>query len=266
MGRASRRRRAGRRRRLPINTAFVNVPYDPDYEKLFIALIAGLSGFGLIPHATLEIPGSERRLNRIMGLLRRCRYSFHDLSRVQLDATPPETPRFNMPFELGLAVALRQRLRRRHKWFVLEAKAHRLSKSVSDLGGTDELLHGGTPRGVLRALTNALARSRHRPTVAELEQIYADLVTAAGAIKKSLGTDSLYSARPFKELVVAARIRGLDLIGSTRVREDILREHQRMALRLKNVNDASAAKKTPRPTQVARRPSPAPWLSGSSTS
>src|SRR3972149_2049315 len=97
---ASRRRRAGPRPRLPLNTVFVNVPYDPEYENLFIALIAGLSGFGLIPHATLEIPGSERRLNRIMGLLRRCRYSFHDLSRVELDATPPETPRFNMPFEI----------------------------------------------------------------------------------------------------------------------------------------------------------------------
>lgn len=204
--RRSRRRRAGRGARLPVNTAFVNVPYDPDYEKLFIALVAGLSGFGLIPHATLEIPGSERRLNRIVHLLRRCRYSFHDLSRVELDATPPATPRFNMPFELGLSVALRLVLGRRHEWFVLEARAHRLSKSLSDLGGTDELLHGGTPRGVLRALTNALARSRHRPTVAELDRIYEDLVVAAGAIKASLGTGSLYGARPFKELVVAARI------------------------------------------------------------
>ncbi len=79
----------------------------------------------------LEILGSERRLNRIMGLLRRCRYSFHDLSRVELDASPPETPRLNMPFELGLAVALRQTLRRRHAWFVLEAKAYRP-------GGVDE--------------------------------------------------------------------------------------------------------------------------------
>lgn len=125
--RVSRRHRPGRRLRLPLNTAFVNVPYDSDYEELFIALIAGLSGFGLIPHATLEISGSERRLNRIMSLLRRCRYSFHDLSRVELDATPPKTPRFNMPFELGLAVGLRQTLRWRHEWFVLEAKAHRVS-------------------------------------------------------------------------------------------------------------------------------------------
>src|SRR3989449_10596678 len=197
-----RRRRAGRRRRLPTNTAFINVPYDASYESLFLALSGGLSGFGLIPRATLEIPGSERRLNRIVGILRRCRSSFHDLSRVELDSTPPQTPRFNMPFELGLAVALKQTSRRRHEWFVFEAKAHRMSKSLSDLGGTDEHVHGGTPRGVLRTLTDALARSRHRPTVAELEQIYADLVTAAGAIKKSLGTDSLYSARP------SARARG----------------------------------------------------------
>src|SRR3972149_9618111 len=101
---ASRRRRAGPRPRLPLNTVFVNAPYDPDYEQLFIALIVGLSGFGLTPHAPLEIPGSERRLNRIMGLLRRCRYSFHDLSRVEVDAPTPETPRFNMPFQLGLPV------------------------------------------------------------------------------------------------------------------------------------------------------------------
>ena len=211
-----RRRRAGRRRRLPTNTAFINVPYDASYESLFLALIAGLSGFGLIPHATLEIPGSERRLNRIVGLLRRCRYSFHDLSRVELDSTPPQTPRFNMPFELGLAVALKQTSRRCHEWFVFEAKAHRMSKSLSDLGGTDEHVHGGTPRGVLRTLTDALARSRHRPTVAELEQIYADVVKGAAAIKESLRAESLYSARPFKELVVAARISARQRIKSLR--------------------------------------------------
>ena len=121
-----------------------------------------------------------------------------------------------MPFELGLAVALRQTLRRRHEWFVLEAKAHRLSKSLSDLGGRDELLHGGTPLGVVRALTNALARSRHRPTVPELDQIYADLVTAAGAIKKNLGTDSLYSARPFKEQGSAREVGSLIQVAAGR--------------------------------------------------
>ena len=121
-----------------------------------------------------------------------------------------------MPFELGLAVALKQTSRRRHEWFVFEAKAHRMSKSLSDLGGTDEHVHGGTPRGVLRTLTDALARSRHRPTVAELEQIYADVVKGAAAIKESLRAESLYSARPFKELVVAARISARQRIKSLR--------------------------------------------------
>ena len=211
----SRRRRAIRRQHLPANTAFLNIPYDAAYESLFLAFIAGLSGFGLVPRATLEIPGSERRLSRIVGLLRQCRYSFHDLSRVELDSTPPHTPRFNMPFELGLAVALGQISRGHHEWFVFEARAHRMGKSLSDLGGTDEHVHGGTARGLFGALTNALARSRHRPTVAELEQIYADLLKAAAAIKRSLQTASLYGARPFKELVVAARISARQRIVST---------------------------------------------------
>jgi hypothetical protein len=34
-----------------------------------------------------------------------CSYSVHDLSRVQIDRNPPATPRFNMPFELGLGEA-----------------------------------------------------------------------------------------------------------------------------------------------------------------
>jgi hypothetical protein len=91
--------RRGRRRSL--NTAFLNVPYDKKYEGLYLAFIAGLCGFGLTPRATLEIPGSERRLNRILSLIRGCRYSFHDLSRVELDRSSPSTPRFNMPFEGG---------------------------------------------------------------------------------------------------------------------------------------------------------------------
>jgi hypothetical protein len=71
-----------RKRRSPIRrslsrqrTAFLNVPYDRRYEPLYLAFIAGLCGFGLIPRATIEIPGSERRLDRIIGLIRSCRYS-----------------------------------------------------------------------------------------------------------------------------------------------------------------------------------------------
>src|ERR1043165_2875514 len=85
-------------------TAFINVPYDDRFQDLYLAFIAGLTAFGLDPRATLEVPGGDRRLDRIFELITSCRYSFHDLSRVQLDRKHPRTPRFNMPFELGLAL------------------------------------------------------------------------------------------------------------------------------------------------------------------
>jgi hypothetical protein len=96
--------REGRAKTDP-TSAFLKIPFDPQFEPLYLAFIAGLSGFGLIPQAVLQIPGSQRRLDRLIPLLRRCRYSFHDLSRVEVDRHKPKTPRFNMPFELGLTVA-----------------------------------------------------------------------------------------------------------------------------------------------------------------
>ncbi len=186
------------------DNAFLNVPYDRRYERLYLAFIAGLSAFGLAPRATVELAGSQRRLERIVRLLRSCRYSFHDLSRVSLDRSPPPTPRFNMPFELGLAVSPRQS--RAHEWFVFEERRHRLVKSLSDLNGTDPHIHDGKPEGVLRVLTNALVRRRHRPTAAELSAVYQDLRRAAMTIRRDLRTASLFEARSFDELVVAGRI------------------------------------------------------------
>lgn len=190
--------------RIDPDTAFINVPYDAQYEPLFLAWIAGLSGLGLIPQAVLQIPGSKRRLDRILSLIHSCRYSFHDLSRVELDRKRPPTPRFNMPFELGLAVAWAHQEDREHEWYIFEAKSHRLAKSLSDLDGTQIYIHAGTPTGVLRQLTNALARSTHQPTVKDLKAIYRDVQRAAIAIKKDHGTVSLYDTRPFLDLVYAA--------------------------------------------------------------
>jgi hypothetical protein len=87
------------------NTVFLNIPYDGGFRRLYLAYISGLIHLGLKPRATIEIPGGQNRLDKIFDLIRSCRYSIHDLSRVQLDRKPPATPRFNMPFELGLAVA-----------------------------------------------------------------------------------------------------------------------------------------------------------------
>lgn len=111
---------------------FLNIPYDERFETLLFAYIAGISAFGFVPRATLEIPFSQRRLERIISLIASSRYSVHDLSRVQLDRNAPRTPRFNMPFELGLTVGIGNA---KHSWVVCETVRRRINKSLSDLDG-----------------------------------------------------------------------------------------------------------------------------------
>ena len=186
-------------------SAFLNIPYDDAFQNLYLAYIAGITAFGLVPRATLEIPGGARRLDRIFHLIRSCRYSFHDLSRVELDVGRPATPRFNMPFELGLTVAWDKLNPGHHVWFLFEAKSRRLQKSLSDLSGTDVYSHGGKPRGVFRELCNALVRAEHRPTVQQMARICRGLVEALPEIKRRAGAKSAFEARVFADLIVTSR-------------------------------------------------------------
>jgi hypothetical protein len=164
-------------------SAFLNIPYDHQYTNLYFALIAGLWAFGLDPRATLEVATGDRRLDRIFDLMTNCHYSFHDLSRVQLDHALPRTPRFNMPFELGLLLGW-QKTRKSsiHTWFVFESAKRRLQKSLSDLDGTDPLIHDGTVKGILRELSNALVKSKYKPELPHTNEIYRNIKTASPLI------------------------------------------------------------------------------------
>jgi hypothetical protein len=186
------------------DSAFLNIPHDDQYTKLYLAFIAGLCAFGLNPRATLEIANGERRLDRIFSLMTSCGYSFHDLSRVQLDRAAPRTPRFNMPFELGLLLGWQKTKAPRHTWVVFESVKRRLPKSLSDLDGTDPLIHGGTVRGVFRELSNALVKSRNNPDLHHMNRIYRGIKKASPLIMRSVGARTLFGARVFKRLVVLA--------------------------------------------------------------
>jgi hypothetical protein len=183
-------------------TVFLNIPYDLHFESTYLAYVTALSAMGFLPRATLGIAG-HRRLDRIASLIESCPYSIHDLSRVQLDRNPPcTTPRFNMPFELGLAVSW-ARSHPRHKWFVFESKNRRLAKSMSDLDGTDPYIHDGTVRGVMREVCNAFVRP-NQPTVPQMLKMYRDLRRSVPEILRNAGTVSLFTARAFSDLCLAA--------------------------------------------------------------
>jgi hypothetical protein len=151
----------------PVEDVFLNIPYDQKFENLCLAYISGVSAFGLSARATLEIPGGARRLDRIFHLMQGCQYSVHDLSRVELDRKRPRTPRFNMPFELGMSVAWAQTGGGKNEWFVFESMYHRLAKSLSDLNGTDPYIHrgdgGGRVSGVMQRF-RAVGPTANDPT------------------------------------------------------------------------------------------------------
>jgi hypothetical protein len=184
---------------------FLNVPYDRDFVDLLLAYIAGLTALGLFPRATLEISGGQRRLDRTFELIQRCRYSLHDLSRVEVESKPPPTPRFNMPFELGLAVAWQKAQPGRHTWFVFEAKPRRIEKSLSDLGGTDVYVHHGRPSGVFSELTSAFVRAERQPSVDHMKFVFSGLVKGLPKLMRNAGTKSPFKARIFNDLRVLAR-------------------------------------------------------------
>ena len=121
------------REELRRRSVFLNLPFDKSYERLFVAMISALVAIGRTPRCVLEVPEQgDGRLARILHLIRSCSVSVHDLSRVGLPA------RFNMPFELGIAFTLRRIDGGRHRFVLLEAKGHRLQKTLSDLNGIDQ--------------------------------------------------------------------------------------------------------------------------------
>jgi hypothetical protein len=146
----------------------------------------------------LEVPEQgDGRLVRILHLLRSCPVSIHDLSRVGLPV------RFNMPFELGIAVAL-SRIEGGHKFIMLEAKRHRLQQTLSDANGIDPGIHGGTVRGVISCVLSHLGKPRGNPDPNTVAHIHRQIWKATPFFKRTHGRANIYSRSIFGELVAGA--------------------------------------------------------------
>jgi hypothetical protein len=188
------------------NAVFLNIPYDRGFRTRYVAYIVGLVTLGFEPRVTLGLPDGTRRLDKILEEIRGCRYSIHDLSRVGLDRKPPyATPRFNMPFELGLAVTWAKLNPALHSWFVFEEKAYRVQKSLSDLNGSDPRIHDGQVQGVMRELCNAFVRPGNQPTVPETMSAYTAVRRQLARIMADAGAESLFEARAFRDLCFVAK-------------------------------------------------------------
>jgi hypothetical protein len=100
-----------------------------------------------------------------------------------------------MTFELGLAVSWAKLNPRQNSWFVFEARARRVQKSLSDLDGSDPNIHDGTAEGVMREICNAFVRTRAaRLTVPEMKRTYRGLSRNLNAITAAAGARSVFEA------------------------------------------------------------------------
>lgn len=185
--------------RVPDRTAvFLNVPFDPHYEPLFIALIGSLVALGRTPRCVLEIPDrGQGRLSRLLDTIAECRVSLHDLSRVGVPV------RFNMPFELGLACALAER-HGTHDYILFERIPYRLDRTLSDLKGRDPHIHGGTTRGVLVAVFDAFASARANPRFEDVSQLVRDLQSWTTERKARQGATTVFGRTLFFDTVFRA--------------------------------------------------------------
>lgn len=180
-------------------SVFLNIPFDVEYSPLFIALVAGLTGLGRKPRCVLEVPsGGINRLERIFSLVASCGASIHDLSRVGLSGDL-HVPRFNMPFELGMAYSL-SRLGS-HSFFVLEEKSFRLQASLSDLNGHDPHIHEGNPTAVLRCVLDCFRGPTASPPLSALETLRKRLAQITLKVQKQERVDGPFH-RHFFMLVV----------------------------------------------------------------
>jgi hypothetical protein len=155
----------------------------------------------MVPTAAVYDPSSRFQLDRIVDLIAAPNYSFHDLSFMGLDRLKPRPPRFNMPFELGIAIAAARFKNKQHKWFVFDTKRYRVNKVLSDLGGVRIHVHDKTPEAVFVCLMNALEREGPKPTHESLLEIYVAVAKVARKIKKKF---DLFDTRPFAELSYVA--------------------------------------------------------------
>jgi hypothetical protein len=177
---------------------FLNVPYDPRYEPVFIALVAAVLALGRKPRCTLEIQDlGQGRPARIFEILEGTRVSFHDLSRAGVPA------RFNMPFELGLAVALR-RYWGRHDWFVLEATPYRVQRTLSDLKLTEELIHRNGPRIALSCVLDALSSDRRNPDPKSVDRLRRKMAAVARKVKRSYGRRDIFYRAAYRRFLSAS--------------------------------------------------------------
>jgi hypothetical protein len=173
-----------RRKRDPAyeRNVFINCPFDDEYTPIFEAVVFTIHACGFrAVCARSRLNSSDVRLQKIVDLIARCRYSIHDLSRTQLDRVSA-LPRFNMPLELGIDIGCRAfgAGQREKSFLIFDRDRFRFQTYVSDIAGQDIADHGNEPAKAIGRVRDWLRTETGRtdiPGAKAMESRYADFRT-----------------------------------------------------------------------------------------
>ena len=145
---------------------FINCPFDKKYKPLLGASVFATHDLGFQARHALIDDGAAIRLSRIAKEVAGSMYSIHDLSRVERGGSL-KVPRFNMPFEAGIAYCMHEFASkgRDHHLLILDSVPYRYQASLSDAAGLDPKPHGDDPKRVIENVREFLVRKSSRPTL-----------------------------------------------------------------------------------------------------
>lgn len=192
----------------PATSVFINCPYDRDFAPLFDAIVFATVCCGFLPRSALESGSvAEPRMERITRAIFSSKYSIHDLSRCRGESDE-QLARFNMPLELGIAMARRYtqtRNRLQHDWLLLVPEDHQYTRFVSDLAGYDPYRYDGRPETLIPKVMAWLATRPDAvatPTPQDVIALLPDFAADKQALHRQWGDEI-----PWADIVLAARAR-----------------------------------------------------------
>jgi len=189
----------------PAKAVFINCPYDKDFEPTFDAIVFSTVCCDLTPRSALESGDvAVSRMERIVRAIFTSQYSIHDLSRCRGEGDE-QLARFNMPLELGIAMARRFQAQDKeppHDWLLLVPEGHQYNKFISDLAGFDPVRHDGRAESVVPKLVTWLATRPAAHDILTPRQVLSKL--PAFREKKAELQEEWGGELPWADLVLAA--------------------------------------------------------------
>lgn len=188
-------------------SVFINCPYDSDYVPIFHAVVFATVCCGFVPRCAIESGCTATpRMDRITQAIVASKYSIHDLCRCKGEGDA-NLARFNMPLELGAAMA--QRFgpggSGNHDWLLLVPRGSDYIRYISDLAGFDPKQHDGSIESVLPGVMSWLATRPDAvlvPTPAEVLAAVPDYEAARAQLDADWNGEATWA----DTLLTAARV------------------------------------------------------------